>query len=52
MAKAVKKIVKNRSALRKIRPKILERKQRQGYAQKPVKRGEFSAWESDQVWND
>lgn len=41
-----------RSALRMVREKELERKQRDGYAKKPVKRTEFSIWHSEQVWED
>ena len=32
--------------------KKLESKHREGYKHKPVKRGEFSNWESEQVWGD
>ena len=39
-----------RSALRKARIAELEQKHREGYHRKPVKRGEFSDWESEQVW--
>ena len=41
-----------RDALEGMRTKELERKQREGYARKPVKRGEFSVWESEQAWGD
>ena len=41
-----------RSALKEIRIKELESKHREGYQRKPVKRGEFSNWESEQVWGD
>ena len=41
-----------RSALREVRVRELESKQREGYKRKPVKRGEFSDWESEQVWGD
>lgn len=41
-----------RSALGRIRTKELERKHREGYARKPVKRGEFSIWEGEQIWGD
>lgn len=41
-----------RSALKEVRVKDLESKQREGYKRKPVKRGEFSDWESEQVWCD
>ncbi len=41
-----------RSALKEIRVKELEARQREGYRRHPVKRGEFSVWESEQVWGD
>ena len=41
-----------RSALKEVHVKELESRQRQGYKRKPVKRGEFSDWESEQVWGD
>jgi metal-responsive CopG/Arc/MetJ family transcriptional regulator len=41
-----------RSALKEVRVKELESKQREGYRRKPVKRGEFSDWESEQIWGD
>jgi metal-responsive CopG/Arc/MetJ family transcriptional regulator len=41
-----------RAALKITRVKELESKQGEGYKRKPVKRGEFSAWESEQVWGD
>jgi metal-responsive CopG/Arc/MetJ family transcriptional regulator len=41
-----------REALQKIRVKELERLQRDGYARKPVRRGEFSAWTAEQAWVD
>lgn len=28
----------------------MEWKHREGYTRKPVRRGEFSGWESEQVW--
>ena len=39
-----------RSALGRIRVKELERKQRDGYRRKPVRKGEFDIWEDEQVW--
>ena len=39
-----------RSALRKVHITELERKHREGYHRKPVKRGEFRDWEPEQVW--
>ena len=41
-----------RSALKGVRVKNMESKQRVGYKRKPVKRGEFSDWESEQVRSD
>ena len=41
-----------RSALKEIRIKELESKHREGYKHKPVRRGEFSNWEAEQVWGD
>ncbi|MEK6601531.1 MAG: ribbon-helix-helix domain-containing protein [Candidatus Binatota bacterium] len=41
-----------RFALREVRMRELESKHRAGYRRKPVKRGEFSDWESEQVWGD
>jgi len=39
-----------RSAIARLHIKELERKHREGYARKPVRRGEFSDWASEQVW--
>ena len=41
-----------RSALKEVRVRELEVKHREGYKHKPVKRGEFSEWESEQIWGD
>ncbi len=41
-----------RSALTNVRTRELEKKQREGYRRKPVKRGEFSVWDSEQVWTE
>jgi len=41
-----------RSALKEVRVKELEARHREGYKRKPVKRGEFSIWESEHVWGD
>ena len=41
-----------RAALKEVRSKELEFRHREGYKHKPVKRGEFSDWESEQVWGD
>ena len=39
-----------KTALREVRMNELERKHREGYKRKPVKRGEFEDWEAEQVW--
>ncbi|HEV2064913.1 MAG TPA: CopG family transcriptional regulator [Thermoanaerobaculia bacterium] len=39
-----------REALARVQGKAQEAKHRAGYARKPVRRGEFSLWESEQVW--
>jgi metal-responsive CopG/Arc/MetJ family transcriptional regulator len=39
-----------KTALRAVRINELERKHREGYRRKPVKRGEFEDWEAEQVW--
>lgn len=39
-----------KNALREVRTNELERKHREGYRRKPVKRGEFEDWEAEQVW--
>jgi metal-responsive CopG/Arc/MetJ family transcriptional regulator len=41
-----------RATLARVRARELERKHREGYARKPVKRGEFSVWEGEQIWGD
>lgn len=41
-----------RFALKEARVRKLESRHRQGYKRKPVKRGEFSDWESEQVWGE
>jgi metal-responsive CopG/Arc/MetJ family transcriptional regulator len=41
-----------RSALKEARVREWESKHRDGYKRKPVKRGEFSDWELEQVWGD
>ncbi|MBM4298590.1 MAG: ribbon-helix-helix protein, CopG family [Deltaproteobacteria bacterium] len=41
-----------RSALKSIRVKSMEARHRDGYKRKPVKRGEFTVWESEQIWGD
>lgn len=39
-----------RDALRRIRVRELEKKQREGYARKPVTPQELGVWEGEQVW--
>lgn len=39
-----------RAALQRVKVMELERQQREGYQRNPVKPGEFSDWESEQVW--
>ena len=39
-----------KAALREVRMNELERKHREGYERKPVRRGEFDVWEAEQVW--
>ena len=39
-----------KNALIQVRANELERKHREGYRRKPVKRGEFEDWETEQVW--
>jgi len=41
-----------RAALRRMHERSLEDRQREGYRRRPVKRGEFSDWESEQIWID
>ena len=41
-----------RSALKEVHVRQLESKHREGYKRKPVKRGEFNGWESEQAWGD
>jgi metal-responsive CopG/Arc/MetJ family transcriptional regulator len=41
-----------RAALKRIRLSELERRHRDGYARKPVRRREFSVWEREQTWGD
>jgi metal-responsive CopG/Arc/MetJ family transcriptional regulator len=41
-----------RAALDRIRESQLERKHRLGYRTRPVRAGEFDAWENEQVWPD
>lgn len=39
-----------RAALRRLQERALEQKHREGYRRRPVRRGEFSGWEAEQVW--
>lgn len=39
-----------RAALKRLADAELEQKFREGYARKPVKKGEFGNWESEQAW--
>ncbi len=41
-----------RAAIEEVKEKELERKHREGYARNPIKPGEFSDWESEQIWGD
>jgi len=41
-----------REALERLRLQALEQRQRDGYRRKPVRRGEFDLWESEQAWPD
>jgi len=41
-----------REALARVRQRALEQKHREGYARKPVGRGEFSVWEAEQLWQE
>jgi metal-responsive CopG/Arc/MetJ family transcriptional regulator len=38
--------------IERLRVEELERRHREGYRQKPVRRGEFDAWTREQVWPD
>jgi metal-responsive CopG/Arc/MetJ family transcriptional regulator len=40
------------AAIDRIRVEEWERRHREGYRRKPVRRGEFDAWTSEQVWPD
>ncbi len=42
----------SQAALGKAQTKEMERKHRKGYLRRPVRRGEFSVWEAEQVWSD
>lgn len=40
------------AALDRVRVRELERKHRDGYTREPVRKGEFSRWEREQIWVD
>jgi metal-responsive CopG/Arc/MetJ family transcriptional regulator len=59
--KAAKRLGTTRSALTRqalratlaaIRGRELERKHREGYSRRPVRKGEFSIWEREQDWGE
>ncbi len=41
-----------KAAIDRIRIEELERRHREGYRRKPVRRGEFDVWTSEQEWPD
>lgn len=41
-----------REALARQRVQRQEQKHREGYARRPVRRGEFDAWEREQAWTE
>ncbi len=41
-----------KGALKQMRIRELERKHREGYARRPVFRGEFDHWELEQAWGE
>lgn len=41
-----------RAALVNLKEREMEHRHREGYARKPVRPGEFSDWEDEQVWGD
>jgi metal-responsive CopG/Arc/MetJ family transcriptional regulator len=41
-----------REALDRLTISQLEQKHRRGYERKPVRKGEFDAWEKEQAWPD
>lgn len=40
------------AALERLRIEALERRDREGYRRKPVRRGEFDVWHKEQIWPD
>jgi metal-responsive CopG/Arc/MetJ family transcriptional regulator len=41
-----------RMALGRIKIREMERKHREGYLRKPVRKGEFGVWEPEHAWGD
>jgi metal-responsive CopG/Arc/MetJ family transcriptional regulator len=41
-----------RAAMARLKERELERRHRAGYRKKPVRKGEFSAWEGQQAWGE
>jgi metal-responsive CopG/Arc/MetJ family transcriptional regulator len=41
-----------RQAVARLKETSLERKHREGYKKKPVKKEEFGRWESEQAWGE
>lgn len=41
-----------KAAVERLRVRELERRHRDGYARKPVRKREFSVWAREQVWID
>jgi len=41
-----------KAALSRIQIREMERKHREGYLRKPVRKGEFSVWETEHAWGD
>jgi metal-responsive CopG/Arc/MetJ family transcriptional regulator len=41
-----------RAVLASAQEKELERRHREGYRRKPVRRGEFDLWETEHAWGD
>jgi metal-responsive CopG/Arc/MetJ family transcriptional regulator len=39
-----------RAELTRIKGREMDRRHREGYAKQPARKGEFSAWEAEQVW--
>jgi metal-responsive CopG/Arc/MetJ family transcriptional regulator len=41
-----------KAALEELRIQEQERRHREGYLRKPVRKGEFDVWEKEQTWGD